>query len=880
MMSQKTVARGGPIRKRVAAAIMAVSVVMTAFIAGGASAAWDASVGKGIELSGINVSGSLRLGPHINQTASIGGTTVETGPQWCIDGKKTDPGANDLSSIATLTSSSKHVSDLALETPEAAYLLQKYQGNKGDDVNLAALALLMHANFENSASTASEIASAAKSQQPAVYARAKQYVSEAKSSAAVGYEGGKVTGDGKRTGEVHNIGVHPDNANAWISGIPVTVTLSGPAVFDATGTNTWTGTTKTSGITLAWSATGNGDVTYTAKYKTPARRTLTKFGANGAVQDMISYGNRPNSDPEYASQPGPKWKVIFDFQPIATSNVGDSKIVDSTTLTDTITAKADPNYGDGNWLDLDGKNVPVTYVGTAYYTGLTPASTSDSVPADAKELGTVSVDVDGPGEYTATLDVPEVDPNFVTWVWKVVKADQGDYSKYVHADWSDQYGLADETTSVRHTPVMDSNLSIRETKGGTYLVDDLFVTDFPKDHPDFAGGAGFEADVKVMTQTLYFFSDGVNVTDENIDQAEQIASLEIPAKNGFYPSVGATDFKIKGDEPGTYVFVTSFAGDDRVQPLTTSVTDEKEQYVVTPQPPTIKTTATDGSDGDKVLASHGPVTINDNVCYTGLTVGKSYDLRGSLQNAANGTSIVDADSKPVTATSTFTPEAKDGCTDVVFKFDGALIAGQKTVVFEDLYLDGVLVTSHADITDEGQTVETPKGPELSTTATDGKDGDKVVTPDKEVTINDKVCYEGVIPDTEYVVSGTLMDKATKKPVQVNGKDVTASATFTPDKADGCTNVSFTFDGTSLAGHETVVFEDLTKDDVVVATHSDINDKGQTVTFENGGGKGKTEGGGKGLAFTGAQSIGLVAASLAMVTAGAVALVVRKNRSNA
>ncbi|MEI4618887.1 VaFE repeat-containing surface-anchored protein, partial [Bacillus cereus] len=41
---------------------------------------------------------------------------------------------------------------------------------------------------------------------------------------------------------------------------------------------------------------------------------------------------------------------------------------------------------------------------------------------------------------------------------------------------------------------------------------------------------------------------------------------------------------------------------------------------------------------------------------------------------------------------------------------------------------------------------------------------------------------------------------------------------------------FTFDATGLEEKEVVVFENLTKEGKVVATHSDIEDKGQTVKF--------------------------------------------------
>jgi hypothetical protein len=73
-----------------------------------------------------------------------------------------------------------------------------------------------------------------------------------------------------------------------------------------------------------------------------------------------------------------------------------------------------------------------------------------------------------------------------------------------------------------------------------------------------------------------------------------------------------------------------------------------------------------------------------------------------------------------------------------------------------------------------------------------------------------------------------MDKETGKPVQRDGADATAETTFTPASESGMATVTFEFDGTKLAGHDTVAFESLSKDSKEVATHTDINNEGQTV----------------------------------------------------
>ncbi|MEE8723278.1 MAG: VaFE repeat-containing surface-anchored protein [Atopobiaceae bacterium] len=244
--------------------------------------------------------------------------------------------------------------------------------------------------------------------------------------------------------------------------------------------------------------------------------------------------------------------------------------------------------------------------------------------------------------------------------------------------------------------------------------------------------------------------------------------------------------------------------------------------------PKIGTTATDAADGDHEAEASSKVTLNDDVTYTGLTPGKEYRLTGTLMDKETG-KPVRQDGADVTAEAAFTPTAASGVATVTFEFDASSLANHETVVFEDLTQDGAEVATHANIDDEGQTVKiVPPAPKVGTTATDADDGDHEATADDSVTINDEVTYENLTPGQEYTLTGTLMDKSTGRPVQSDGKDVTSTVSFTPEKASGTQTVTFTFDGTDLGGHETAAFESLQKDGTEVAAHADINDEGQTV----------------------------------------------------
>ena len=66
---------------------------------------------------------------------------------------------------------------------------------------------------------------------------------------------------------------------------------------------------------------------------------------------------------------------------------------------------------------------------------------------------------------------------------------------------------------------------------------------------------------------------------------------------------------------------------------------------------------------------------------------------------------------------------------------------------------------------------------------------------------------------------------------VDGKEVTAEATFRAIASSGSVEVVFTFDSTKFEGKELVVFEYLYYNDVLIAEHTDIDDEAQTVTVD-------------------------------------------------
>lgn len=316
------------------------------------------------------------------------------------------------------------------------------------------------------------------------------------------------------------------------------------------------------------------------------------------------------------------------------------------------------------------------------------------------------------------------------------------------------------------------------------------------------------------------------------DALKDTAGKEITATAKFTPKASSGKQKVKFKFDATLlgghkavVFERLYL-DGKIQASHEDPGDEDQTVEFLPVE--IGTTATDAADGDKATGVGKAVTIEDEVSYKNLATGREYTVTGTLMDAETGEPLKDADGNAVSASTTFEPEDTQGKVKVTFSVDTSTLSNKKLVVFERLEADGNVIARHEDLTDEGQTVEVIP-PEIKTSAADGADGDKEIAADGKATIVDTVKYTGLVPGTEYGLQGTLMDAETGEALKgADGKDITATAKFTPQARDGTQDVTFTFDGSALGGAKTVVFEKLFVDGTLIGSHEDPTDKDQTV----------------------------------------------------
>ena len=242
--------------------------------------------------------------------------------------------------------------------------------------------------------------------------------------------------------------------------------------------------------------------------------------------------------------------------------------------------------------------------------------------------------------------------------------------------------------------------------------------------------------------------------------------------------------------------------------------------------PEIGTTARDSATGDSEGEYSKTATIIDTVRYEKLEPGKEYTVKGKLMDAETVRPLI-IDGKEVTSQKTFVAAQYEGAIDIEFTVDSTKLSGKTVVVFEELYRYKTKVAAHADITDKGQTITFP---DVKTEAHSVATGSHMGERSEKTVIIDTVSYSNVIPGKTYTLTGTLMNKATGKPIEQSGQKVTVSFEFTPEAADGIAQMTFEVDSTVLAGETVVVFEELHRNGVLVGCHADISDEGQSIYF--------------------------------------------------
>ena len=251
----------------------------------------------------------------------------------------------------------------------------------------------------------------------------------------------------------------------------------------------------------------------------------------------------------------------------------------------------------------------------------------------------------------------------------------------------------------------------------------------------------------------------------------------------------------------------------------------------------IHTTAFDMNTENHVGVVSEETVIRDDVILKGLIPGYEYTVTGVLVYRDEftdeyGIEHLSEETVPIKDDSedqiTFTADASEMTVTLSYAVDSGALAGKTTVVFEDLLHNGVTIASHADLTDEEQTIHFP---DIHTNAIDKTSGTSFVAKGSEVFFVDTVSYSNLIPGEAYIVYGRLMDKETGRDLGYTAQ----SEQFIAENSERSVTVEFIVNTEELGSGIIVVFEDLylVKEDgseIMLVKHEDLEDDDQSLYY--------------------------------------------------
>ena len=480
--------------------------------------------------------------------------------------------------------------------------------------------------------------------------------------------------------------------------------------------------------------------------------------------------------------------------------------------------------------------------------------TNDEVPPT---IHTVALDSDSERHVSkADEDVTIIDTVRVTGLvigdeytikGKVMDYEDENIPISVNADGKVRH-LRAEVTFVANSPSMDIEIpfhfdgSTLANKTGVcyeslYRHGRLLVEETDIDNPDQAfhfpvvttEARDFHTEDNVGNSLIGKVVDKVTYTNLVPDDDYTMKGILYNKADGSVVAEGSTDFN-PSDADGTVEVVFEFNQD--VQGMDLVATEElivnnavvaehkdMEDEKQTIHYPSISTSAKDVDTDDHVGKVDEEATIEDVVECKNLVVGKEYTIKGKLINKDTGKDL------GITAETTFTAEEKNESHTLTFKYNTSELAGKTVVVFEDLFHNNVNVATHSDLEDFAQSVFYP---EITTYAFDTLTKDKVCALGN-TSVVDTVHCTNLVVDEKYILSGVLMDKDSNDYLlDAEGNPIRATAEFTAEDTTQDVSVIFPINTDTYEGKTIVAYETLIHNDVTVRTHTDLEDKDQTV----------------------------------------------------
>lgn len=514
----------------------------------------------------------------------------------------------------------------------AAFMVNQHKGDRGD-MTQAAVAYAIHDHLDRGNSHFRQLVAVGLEGADigAVGALAAQFWRDARANMPDRIQASYQYTQGKRKGTVNPGILNADGQ--FVAGIPYTITLDGPAVFDATGNNSYSGVTSGQEEHISWTATGNGGVTAHATYTQVTGKKLNSPG-----QDLFGLNDPSNVSGNI------QFEVINNFQPTVTTEVSSKKLPAGEPVKDRVTsgvARGD-TWVDGTTVKAKGyyfTGAPKTILQTIKQTGTTsnPEKPADYLKRVEEKLGKPVATAET--KFTAANQTHEVtaknvdgtdyvnpeDGMFGGWLWVIVKSEQSeDDQQYIKNSYIHEFGQVPETTVQPARTAHDSVVLEQYTGMNQDIMDTITIGGFPEDYGAFDGSQdyGFGADAKAKIR-VWWAGSGTGDKKEDLkykpateeepakdEHHKLVGEWEVPAGNGTYKvgggkitfrpenagkaqtvaegvDISATD----ASQTGYYVFIYDFPGSDRAVAFKSAYNDPWERSFVEINPSTVDLTS-------------------------------------------------------------------------------------------------------------------------------------------------------------------------------------------------------------------------------------------------------------------------------------------------
>lgn len=609
---------GGPVRglwRKLGRAVLAGGVA-AAMLVSGVGVANAASDGRPGYWWKPASEGGWWSGSH-NSLLGVQEYAANGDPVYCMEAGKASSATHTW---ATATDATSKI---------AAFMVDQHKSSR-DDFTQASVSYAIHEHLDRGESHFKILKSVGLEGADinSVAANAKRLWDEAAANMPASIAASYKYTTGQRKG-TFNPGILNSNGQ-YVSGIKYTVTNTNEvATFDATGKNTYSGTTSGKEEHIAWTAQKSGKAIFRVSYQGLSAKKSSSPG-----QDLFAL-----ADPSTVSGTV-QFNVTTQFQPSVTTQTVRT-LAAGKPVTDTITSggtwingisvKADGYY----WSGLTGKPKQVARnsgeTPSAYITRLTGlygpySATASATFTEANQKKTVTATSNG-YEYKNPGDGA-----YGTWVWVMPKDEQHvkitdatlgtDPLSYVENDYVDEFGQLNETNVNLCKGRVFSQVNSASAAKGRDLADQITISGLPKGFGSFTGDTDFKlaADSTDATVRVWWAGAGDDkTTDPDADKPYKPAGAAEPKEDANHKLIGTytydlaallkeqgdngsvriivgngdngtptkdgKHFSLTADKTGYYTFVFE-AGKDgtRVPKFTSAYDDAFETAVVTENP--------------------------------------------------------------------------------------------------------------------------------------------------------------------------------------------------------------------------------------------------------------------------------------------------------